>query len=229
MKNDSNIGVYQIELNGKRYIGSTTKSFRIRWRSHLSKLKCSSHENPYLQNAYNKYGEDILVFSILETTDIRENCLLLEQKWIDSLKPEYNICPTAGNCLGRKFTKETKLKMSNAWRGRKVSEETKKRISEALKGNTHTLGYKHTKESRKKMSEFQKHNNKGKKRTEEQNKRNSEVHKKAVVQLSTDGGFIKSYAGATDATKETGINPSHIGECCMGKAKTAGGFKWVYK
>jgi len=41
-----------------------------------------------------------------------ENVLSLEQHYIDSLKPEYNILQVAGSPLGHKHTEETLEKMS---------------------------------------------------------------------------------------------------------------------
>lgn len=90
---------------------------------------------------------------------------------------------------GRKRSEETKLKMSLAQRGRKPSEETKakmrecsarfwlgkkrpdigKKISRALKKRKEELGYFHSPETRKKMSE----SHKGKKLPEEQRKKMS--------------------------------------------------------
>ena len=46
---------------------------------------------------------------ILEHTD--KDCLIkCEQKWIDQLKPKYNISKLAGNTLGYKHTLEAKKK-----------------------------------------------------------------------------------------------------------------------
>jgi NUMOD1 domain-containing protein/NUMOD3 motif-containing protein len=42
----------------------------------------------------------------------------LEQKYIDKLKPEYNILTIAGSNRGHKLSEETKLKMSIAKKGK---------------------------------------------------------------------------------------------------------------
>jgi group I intron endonuclease len=129
------IGAYQIEINGKRYVGSTTQGFTKRMAVHLSALRRGIHYNRYLQRAFNEYGEDALRFSTLEVVETPEECILLEQKYIDEIKPEYNIRLTAGNTLGRKHTEEQKLK-----------------ISVSLLGNTYALGYCHTDETKLKIS-----------------------------------------------------------------------------
>ncbi len=51
--------------------------------------------------------------------------------------------------------------------------------------------------------------------------------KKPVLQLSKDGVLIREWSCASEAGKELKIE--HIGSCCSGKRKTAGGFIWKFK
>ena len=46
-----------------------------------------------------------------------------------------------------------------------------------------------------------------------------------------EGNLIATYFGVRGATRCTGINSSHIGDCCNHKPnrKTAGGFKWEWQ
>ncbi len=71
-----------------------------------------------------------------------------------------------------------------------MSEEHKRKISEAMKGKTSRLGYKHSKESKKKMSEAQK----GKKHTKETKKKMSET-RKGTNNGMWKGGRYKSAKG----------------------------------
>lgn len=59
------MGIYVIICwaNLNLYVGQTT-SFNARWREHRSKLELCVHENPRLQNAWNKYGEAAFEFGI---------------------------------------------------------------------------------------------------------------------------------------------------------------------
>ena len=129
-------GIYQIvnTTNGHIYIGSSSDVKR-RWNEHRSKLDRNIHENSHLQNAWNKYSESAFEFDKLITCP-EDLLIFYEQQFIDKGKPEYNLYPTAGSPRGSVRTLEQRHRMSAR-----------------LKGNTYTLGYKHTKETRKKMSE----------------------------------------------------------------------------
>jgi group I intron endonuclease len=61
-------GIYCIRfgLNERIYIGSAMNCSR-RKSQHLYKLRRNLHDNPKLQNYYNKYGEELLSFQIIES------------------------------------------------------------------------------------------------------------------------------------------------------------------
>ena len=151
-------GIYKILniLNGKMYIGSSV-SFEQRWTQHRSELRRNKHHSPKLQRAWNKYGEDAFVFSIIEecAPEILEK---REQFWMDHYnaygRHGYNIALVAGRAmLGRNHTDEAKAKISEAQKAkqhslwRKRSDETRAKISEANKGK------KLSPETRAKLSE----------------------------------------------------------------------------
>lgn len=82
-------GVYKITCltDGKFYIGSS-KNIKRRWKTHVSKLNKNEHDNMFLQEAWNLYGEKSFTFEILEETS--EECRYeLEQLYLDELKPYY--------------------------------------------------------------------------------------------------------------------------------------------
>lgn len=64
-----------------------------------------------------------------------------------------------------------------------------------------------------------------KKKIGEANKKNST---KRINQYSKNKEFIKTWNSLSEAHRELHIKVSHIGECCKGKRKTAGGFIWKY-
>ena len=154
---ESDAGIYQIknQVNGKCYIGSSVNLHHRRER-HLSELRHGKHRNRHLQRAFDKYGEATFVFEILEHTASR-NLIEQEQLYLDELKPEYNISPTAGSRLGCHPSLETRRKLSEAGKGRHQTEETKRKISEARKGERNPFyGRHHSDKTRARMSDSHK-------------------------------------------------------------------------
>jgi group I intron endonuclease len=166
-------GIYRINntISNKSYIGSS-KDIANRWKQHTYYLRKGKHPNPHLQYAWDKYGEDAFSLEILEECAVERIILISrEQHYIDTLLPEYNVCPTAGSTLGSRHTDETRKKMSEAHRGRAahnkgvpmpvhvkrilveantnrdVSEITRQKLREAATGKKHSV------ETRKKISE----------------------------------------------------------------------------
>lgn len=122
IKNLDQKGIYSLTFpNNKRYIGSTKKSFIGRLNNHIDKLKSNNHPNNYLQNAYNKYKEDIC-FEILEI--IYDNIEQREEYWINYFNSSekdfgYNIIklptksPSHQKEVKEKISKTLKRKYKN--------------------------------------------------------------------------------------------------------------------
>jgi group I intron endonuclease len=154
-------GVYAIInlKNNKKYIGST-KCFKNRLNEHNRMLKAKKHQNKYLQNAFTKNQSKDFLFEIIEISD---DYLNLEQRYLDNIfsctnikKKYYNIsckaiCPP--NNLGKKLTKEHKLKIGAAQKGVLSSNFGKKHSNEIrLKMSISKLNKKHTMETKNKIS-----------------------------------------------------------------------------
>lgn len=173
-------GIYKItnKQNRKFYIGSSI-NIESRWYCHKSYLRRNVHSNPHLQNAWNKYGEDSFIFSILVEAD-EDSLLDKEQELIDETKCcdkniGYNKALIAGSPMkdrkhspetieklrkastGRVKSAETRRKLSMANKGRKPSAESRKKMSEAKKGKTPKCAFAPmSREGRKKISEYAK-------------------------------------------------------------------------
>jgi len=105
-------GVYKIQNSqtGDYYIGSSIDIHK-RWIQHRNKLRRNYKDNPILQNAWNKYGEENFVFEILEECD-RNEALRLETQLLVELQPYYNVATdSVAPMLGRKHSEETKQKI----------------------------------------------------------------------------------------------------------------------
>ena len=63
-------GIYKIvnKINGKYYVGSSKDVINYRWIHHKRALRSNRHKNDYLQNAWNKYGEDNFEIIIHKTS-----------------------------------------------------------------------------------------------------------------------------------------------------------------
>jgi group I intron endonuclease len=133
-------GVYQIKnlVNNKIYVGSTSQSFYQRWYNWRRDLNGERTGNLYLLRSWQTHGEDSFEFSILETIDPIEGeatedkkilVLEREQYWMDLLKPEYNLCPTAGSRLGSKQSEETRSKISAAMSRPEIKDGLKERVA----------------------------------------------------------------------------------------------------
>jgi len=127
------VGIYEIrsKIHPERcYIGSATDITYRRWSRHRKDLREQKH-NPILQNHYNKYGLEDLVFTILEECP-KEKLIIREQYYIDNdpLNCYFNASKTAGSCMGMKRSEETKRKISAAMKGHKGCKHTKETIEE---------------------------------------------------------------------------------------------------
>lgn len=130
-------GIYKITniINNKLYIGQA-KNIHLRWLEHKCRLRNNYADNSYLQNAWNKYGENAFSFEVLEECSISElnNREAFWMKELNSLdrKFGYNLsCQETNRTI---LSKETRTKISVANTGRQHSKERNKKISDSKKG-----------------------------------------------------------------------------------------------
>lgn len=109
-------GVYQIALfDGRCYVGHST-DIKTRWRRHRWMLIESRHHAKYLQHAWDFYGPDAFLFSIVEEC-VAEELVAREQFWMDTLDSVFNSRPAADSQMGYRHTPETKAKIGAAIAG----------------------------------------------------------------------------------------------------------------
>ena len=103
-------GIYKIINNITKdiYIGSSVNLSNRKSR-HFRDLEKNIHHSIILQRAVNKYKIENFDFIILEYCD-KNDLLIREQYYLDTLFPLYNILKNAGNSLGHIVTEETKIK-----------------------------------------------------------------------------------------------------------------------
>lgn len=154
-------GIYKFthKESGKFYIGSAVDlSKRLMSYYSLSHLK---RADTHITRALLLHGYEAFSLSILKYINIlnlskeeaRKLILESEQKFIETLKPEYNILQIAGSSLGLMHTTESKIKISESLTGRIHSTESRAIMSETKVGeNNPFFGKNHSPEALVKMS-----------------------------------------------------------------------------
>lgn len=158
---DALIGIYEIvnvkDGKASSYVGSSI-NIEKRWREHRSALHARRHDNIHLQHAWDKWGENAFVFSILEEVS-EGHLMVMEQEYLDHYFHRgscYNIAITAGP-VGP-LSEETRQRISQGQKGNKrgpLSEEHKQKLSATTKAAWIRGVYNNraTKEFRHKLSE----------------------------------------------------------------------------
>lgn len=204
--------IYKIinKVNGKMYIGQTSKMVQTRWKEHIyaaNNKKCKDYDS-ILHRAIRKYQPKEFDISVVETID---NTLLDEREtfWIsyyDSFNNGYNM--TQGGEGSRTIDYQ---RVYELWdKGCSIGDISKiihcsdVQAREILKSHT---GYS----------------------TVESFRRGVSYCAKEVFQYDYDGDLINRYRSAMEASRSTGISVSCILSVCNGHARTAGGYQWRSK
>jgi group I intron endonuclease len=176
-------------VNGKKYVGCTTKTILKRWRNHIKKAKYGKKLS-YFHKAIRKYCPENFSREILCECESKEIMHLMETFKIIVCHSHvsdggYNI--SWGGDGGDNFTnnpnkEEIRKKMRLANLGRKFPPEFGEEISKRMKGKKFTTEHKRNLGNyAKNRTEEHKKNigfaNKGKKHTEEAKRKISEKHK----------------------------------------------------
>jgi hypothetical protein len=226
--------------NGLRYVGKSINP-NSRYRKHLqdSKKKITYKDKWIFMLLEKNIKPELLIIDEI----INEDWTFWEIHYISYFKSiGSKLCNLTNggenppnHQQGKKRTIEEIKKITIGNLGKKRSLETRNNISKAKKGKPipHLNNEKERSLShRKNLSLSLKGRtspNKGLIFSEERKKSLSEGHnkeKRKIVQLTKSGEYIKTWFGINETEKQLKIR--HISECCGGKCKTAGGFKWVY-
>lgn len=225
--------VYKVKCEGNNsfLIGSSI-SFKERKRNYLKLLKANKWQNTYLQNSYNKYGKDSIVFEILQDNIPEDILLHVEDIWI-------------GASCGRLEDKKGGMNMKDAYRIRLTREAILKQcipivqrdkegnfikrwecIADVYREHPEYRGkniYQTLKGKRITAYGFQWHYE-----SEDNNfkiRPSKQCYK--VIQMDLEGNFIKEWE-STAHPKEEGFFQTSVWKCCSGQRTQHKGYKWKF-
>lgn len=136
-------------INGKYYVGWTSKSFEERWKGHCESVRYGSPQ--YFHRAIRLYGKEAFIYEALAVVTTRQEAKNLEKLWIVTLEANnpllgYNMTVGGDGASGYRHTLKFRRELSEkkkgktawnkgkvcSWRGRKNSWSHK--IAAALRG-----------------------------------------------------------------------------------------------
>ncbi|RGB21507.1 GIY-YIG endonuclease [Rhizophagus diaphanus] len=232
-ENFKQAGVYALvcKVSNKIYIGSSVY-LGDRLLDYMQPAYLGVRASSPVIRAIVKYGYINFCFVILETC-LPELVLEREQFWLDFLKPEYNLSPTAGSTLGVSLSEASKTKISLARLGKTHTLETRQLMSETRRGPNNPMFGKSTSEETKALlsTAFKGPNGplSGIPRPEEvlHLMRVNHPHTKAVFQYTQDKKeLIAKYDSIRQAAEITGISRNYISKCIKDGILAHG--KWVF-
>lgn len=227
--------VYQATnlINGKRYIGVTKRTLRIRIGQHR-RAAITSRTRMLFHRAIRKYGPDMFRWKIMADRDVYADALAVEIRLIAALKPEYNLTAGGQGSIGIKQSQETVEKRRATLKriGHRpiLTPEIRKKISDSRRGQP---GYWLGKKRDPEMVERMRISLTGRKiemtpaRVVAQEKNLRAMHqknRKAVICV-TDGA---RYVSVIEACHHYGISTASVIDCCKGHAQQRCGLQFKY-
>ena len=188
-------------VNGKQYVGQTTRTLEERWREH-----CSSHSKCIALYAdIDKYGKENFRVEQLDIGVDQFDLDYKESMWIECL---HTMSPNGYNLKNGgshgKHSEEVKEKMRQYWATHERTD--KQKLSAFLLGKF----------------------NKGKSHTKEHKEKIDLAKEKQVDQFDLAGNLIATWRSLKDAANMLHIPRGNICKVCRGERLTAHGYIWKY-
>jgi group I intron endonuclease len=160
--------IYKVEnkINGKVYIGKTVLNIEKRKIKHLNDAK-NRNTNMRFHIALRKYGADNFEWTVIREANSKEELNQLEKEYIKYYKENYEVYNVSLGGDGAALEN--------------LSDEHKINISKSLIGNKRALGFKHSNETKDKMSK----SHTGRKHSKETINKMSESKKGYIVSDET--------------------------------------------
>lgn len=270
------------KVNGKVYVGQTTKTLAYRKGAHIRALRRARLQCRKFYLALKKYGIESFEWFVLAECNSQSELDSFEIKFICILRAtenEYGYNIAKGGKAGSRMSNETKRLLSESrkgeksvWYGKKHTEETKRKISLAQKGKVgkpHTeeskaklrqkmlgnsisaearakivakkTGFRHTEESKLKMSLGKKKNYENPTYQQKMNNlaisrgQNIEICKKIALAKGAksfaaykDGVLVKEFYSIHSAARELNMSCAGIRKVLQGKRESCKGYVFKY-
>lgn len=238
-------GIYIYYFNNKvvnSYIGST-RNFDRRHKDHMRELRANTHPNYVLQAAYNKYGEDTMVYNELEEMKfpstygrglIKQHLEARELYWQESLHCRYILvkagCGQRPNVI-RKAAKARMRKVYELDHLNNIIVEYDSVTDAADKTGIHYGRIMNAINLRSSTSEscggriFRSKDTIGKSRRGEGK---GTFRAKKIKCYDLMGNFLKKYSAINRAAIELSLDSSSITGCCQRKFYFSGQYQFRY-
>jgi len=204
------VGIYKISNpENKVYIG-LSKNIEKRFKSHKT---LQFRGNTKLKESLVKYTPDCHLFEIIEIIDIlglnnHQLDVVLrkrERYWINlykSFENGLNENKGGGGCVSHKLQSKQKIGINQKHKPKPHTDEWNKNIGISLLGKKQSIS---TIEKRRISNS------------------------KNIIQYDLNGNPIKEWISGKIASKELNITYTGINNCCLGRTKSSGKFKWSFK
>lgn len=139
----SSIYIIANKINGKVYVGFTSKRPSRRWKDHKKPATLET-STQYIHRAMRKYGVGSFTFQVIYQSKDREHTLKeMEPYFISQYQSRadqrgYNMTEGGDGVFGRTHSEETKRKIGAKSAERTHTEETKTKISKTLSASGNT-------------------------------------------------------------------------------------------
>lgn len=236
------IYVHINKINNKKYIGMTSLNPIYRWNNGNGYCSTTSFKKAIDKYEWNNFEHKVLFNNLSREEAEEKEIELIKYYNTTDINFGYNISTGGLGSHGVHPSKEKieKLRKNNnikvvqltnsgvlvkIWNGCRDAERNggfnSGRISDCCKKkrNEH-LEYKWLY-----LDEYQRMTNK---EIIDFCKKENRINLKKIVQLDLNDNFIKIWEGAVYVKEELGLLSSSMSECCSGKRKKVGGFKWMY-
>jgi group I intron endonuclease len=188
------IYVFYNTVNKKLYVGKTTELYTLRFNEHKYNA-FTKNIITYFYKALRKYGWDSFKKYVIYQTEELENKIEVDKIVLEKEQYYINLFRSDMPEFGYNMTK----------------------------GGDGICGYKHSEETKHKMSE----DRKGENHWNYGNLNNSTSS--IILQFDLDFNFIKEWPSMSEVERELGYKANNISRCCANKIDSYKSFIWVKK